>query len=265
MLSLCGHIKYEDVDEMTLVQRVEGVIANYLGDKDELAVISEAVSPPVERFDASLASPLPDQEREEHERWMATWANMGLSHVYGFPLWEEEVFHLLQRTYAETFSIFAHYSKSGSSGTSSATAAMTMQQSELGSLVHDIGLATEVFPIARVNVIFTRADQAEEVGHKKGGNKSLEFHEFLEAVVMLSFHRANPAFGQTGGESVPAHTLPDCLLSLLERQLLKLAKHDKLAKIKRSIKDSSECQEIFKARTPQFRTKFDQLAKHGTA
>ena len=33
-LTLCGHIKYEEVDEMSLAQRVDGICANYLGLKD---------------------------------------------------------------------------------------------------------------------------------------------------------------------------------------------------------------------------------------
>ena len=43
-LGLCGHIKYEELDEMCLADRVAGVIANYLGEKDEQKVISECLS-----------------------------------------------------------------------------------------------------------------------------------------------------------------------------------------------------------------------------
>ena len=35
---------------MSLAQRVAGIVANYLGEKDEKAVISEHVAPPMERF-----------------------------------------------------------------------------------------------------------------------------------------------------------------------------------------------------------------------
>ena len=38
-----------------LAQRVAGMISNYLGEKDEHAVISEVVAPPMERFDASTS------------------------------------------------------------------------------------------------------------------------------------------------------------------------------------------------------------------
>ena len=47
-LALCGHIKYERVVEMSLAQRVLGIICNYLGEKDERAVITEAVVVPQE-------------------------------------------------------------------------------------------------------------------------------------------------------------------------------------------------------------------------
>ena len=66
-----------------------------------------------------------------------------------------------------------------------------------------MGLATSSFPIARVLLIFERSDQAdatdavaataafgvqkEYLQVKKGGNKSLELHEFFEMLVMLSF------------------------------------------------------------------------------
>ena len=52
-LALCGHIKYEELEEMSLSTRVAGIFANYLGEKDEHAVISEFLFPPLERFDPS--------------------------------------------------------------------------------------------------------------------------------------------------------------------------------------------------------------------
>ena len=80
---------------MSLAQRVEGVIANYLGQKDEQVVISEAVVPRVERFDPAAAKLLPWQPADEYRRLLDTWRKMDLSQVFGFPLWEAEVFGLL--------------------------------------------------------------------------------------------------------------------------------------------------------------------------
>ena len=58
-LALCGHIKYEEVEEMTLEQRFEGLFSNYLRGDDETKwesehdVITKAEVEPVMRFDAS--------------------------------------------------------------------------------------------------------------------------------------------------------------------------------------------------------------------
>jgi hypothetical protein len=106
-LGLCGHIKYEEIAEMSLPQRVDGIIANYLGEKDEHAVITEAVAPPMERFmPPALSSGV-------NSRWLATWQKMDLSHVFGFPAWEKEVYGLLEGSIKELRSIFTQYSKVG--------------------------------------------------------------------------------------------------------------------------------------------------------
>ena len=58
-LALCGHIKYEEVEEMTLEQRFEGLFSKYLRGDDETKwesehdVITKAEVEPVMRFDAS--------------------------------------------------------------------------------------------------------------------------------------------------------------------------------------------------------------------
>ena len=76
-LGLCGHIKYEEIEEMSLAQRVAGVICNYLGEKDEHAVISEVVAPPMERFDVASSG--------ADKKFCAVWSKLNLGHVFGFP------------------------------------------------------------------------------------------------------------------------------------------------------------------------------------
>ena len=61
------------------------------------------------------------------------------------------VFALLQGTFAEIKSIFDYYAKSGTAGSASATAAMTMQTTELTTLALDCSIATPSFPMARIN------------------------------------------------------------------------------------------------------------------
>ena len=71
-LGLCGQIKYEEVEEMSLAQRVEGIISNYLkgegpGWGDEHDVITKAVVEPILRFDVSYAVPSGGQPKEEFD------------------------------------------------------------------------------------------------------------------------------------------------------------------------------------------------------
>ena len=278
-LGLCGHVKYEEIEEMSLPQRVDGVIANYLGEKDEHAVITEAVAPPMERFKPPTVASGADK------KWIETWSKMDLSHVFGFPSWEKEVYSVLEGSVSELRSIFAQYSKLGGASSGSAKAAETMQQSELINLALDCGIASEAFPMARVINIFERADQVDDSfavskadkrvvtgASAKGGDGSLELHEFLEAIVMLAFARANPKFGEVGHTTVEAvaHPLPECLETLLKRSLLQSAKRDVVAGVKAQIADDPDVQvaiwsfksqllKAWKAKTDQPSISIDQF------
>ena len=85
IIALCGHIKYEEVAQMSLPQRVAGAFANFLQEKDEKLVISECLYPPLERFDISTAVPKAGAPYEEHTCLVETWGKMDLSHMFGFP------------------------------------------------------------------------------------------------------------------------------------------------------------------------------------
>lgn len=168
-------------------------------------------------FNESLAKKIHWRLTYNHKLCLQAWKRMNLSHVFGFPVWEKAVFTLLHKSFAELTSIFTHYAKSGSAGSSSAHGALTMQQTELTNLALDCALATETFPMARVQGVFARSDH-------KNGDHALELHEFLEAVVQLSFFRANPRYGEVGHEHEAPNPLPGCLENMLTKSLLKKAK-----------------------------------------
>jgi hypothetical protein len=187
ILALCGHIKYEEIEAMSLPMRVSAVFANYLGEKDEQAVISEALYPPLVRFDPSTSQPKAGAPYNEHRLLLETWAKMDLSHMFGFPAWEGELFGAFQGAFGELRSIFDYYAKSGTAGSASAGAAMTMQSTELTNLALDCNFVTPAFSMARVNTIFQRADQVDDTfkesaaDHRvvegetaKGGDRGLE-------------------------------------------------------------------------------------------
>ena len=152
-LALCGHLKYEEVEQMSLAQRVAGIVANFLGEKDEEHVIAEAVVPKVERFDPASAAPPTGMETDLHDLFLHTWSRMDLRQAFGWPLWEKPVFHLLHRSFPELKSIFKQYASSGG-GASSVHGAETMQSTELTNLALDCQLPTEAFPISRIQAIF---------------------------------------------------------------------------------------------------------------
>ena len=219
-LALCGHMKYEEVEGMSLAQRVAGVCANLLGEKDEQAVISEAIVPKIERFDPSKAKAEEAMlSEEDHKSFLTFWARMDLSHVHGFPLWEQQVFLTLHKSFHEVKAVFRQYSRTG----------FSLQQTELVNLALDCGLVTSTFPMARVQGVFTRADQTDDGKH---GDNALELHEFMEALVQLSFSRANPRHGEAGREHEAAQPLPGCLEAMLQKNLMKKAKRDGLAKVR---------------------------------
>jgi len=276
-LALCGSIKYEEIAEMTLATRFSGMVQNYLVEADEQFIISEAVVPPPPRYDTKLAKPLKDQPEAEHKALLKTWAAMDLSHVYGFPLWEEELFGVFQRAFPELKSIFAQYAKSGSAGSGSAMSAMTMQQTELTDLALDCELASEGFKMARINNIFLRADQVDDTfevnkadsraGSVKGktaerGNQALTMAEFFECLVMIAFARAQPEFGDVGknSEEFVKEPLPGCLETMLQKNVLVKAKRDTLMKFKKMVDKDPECVEALRTRKVELKKQFEAAA-----
>jgi hypothetical protein len=164
VLALCGTNKYAGVTDakgqpMALAAMVDGMFANYLGEADEAQVV-QSLFPPPPRFDPAVATapgkPAPPPS------FMAAWKQMNLSHLFGFPTWEAGVFGVLESNFAELNSIFSQYAKSGTAGSSNMTSLMTIQQTEFTTFALDTGLMTDDFSTARINNIFTRADQVDD-------------------------------------------------------------------------------------------------------
>ena len=97
---------------------------------------------------------------------------------------------------------------------------------------------------------------------------------------MLAFQRANPKWGEVGSnakafsiradgsvrEEKQTETyvlLPGCLETLLKDVLLKKAKTDTLAKIKKVIQGDPACQAVFQEHRAYFKEEFGERAKDG--
>ena len=280
LLGLIGYIKYAEIKEMTNADKFMAMVDNWCMIRDEQAVINDACVPVPPRFDyKKLTSPLKGQEPKEYERLVATWDKMSLSHIYGFPVWEDKAFALVQKYFSELVSIFSEYSKSGSAGSGSAKAAMTMQSTELTNLSLDCELATDAFPMSRINLIFMRADQVDStlVASKsdarvkegkgaEGGDKGLELHEFLECLMFLAFSRQNPEFGnldlgQIGQQVEPDSPMPGCFEDVLTKNILQKARRDKLAKVRKMVDKDPEVALVKKKRYAALREQFEIVCK----
>ena len=108
-VALCGCVKYEEVEQMSLAQRVAGIVANLLGEKDEQQVITQAIVPKVTRFEPEQLKPPPHVSAASHLRFLAAWRRMDLSRIHGFPLWERPVFVRLLASFDELDAFFAFY------------------------------------------------------------------------------------------------------------------------------------------------------------
>ena len=169
-IALCGSFKYAEVksggvkDEgMDLAMMAEACCYNYAGEKDEGEAITNALYPPLVRYDPSTSG--------ASQGFIDVWGMMDLSKLFGFPLWEEDVFFALYGAFNELQSIFAMYAKSNASGSASASQALTMQQTELTDLALDCSLATDAFPMARVVLVFESADAVKDQAALKKGAK----------------------------------------------------------------------------------------------
>ena len=253
-LALCGHIKYAEVKDSTMAQRVQGAVDNYLGTRSEREVISNILFPPPPRSKiADTAGPLPGQHADMHAMFLSTWKEAMRAclevDVMGFPAWEEDVFKLVQEHYHELSAIFSHYSQSiaGGSLQKSTLLTVTLQDNELASFCRDAGLLTEQFTIARVQSLFKDVANAFAATKTTGGTASngqgggsgvysegIHMPGFLVLLLLMALNRANPKLGRVGeaGEQAVDSPIPDCLKTMLEKNVLKKAKRNKMSSLK---------------------------------
>ena len=204
------------------------------------------------------------------------WRGRDLSHLWGFPTFEEGVFAVLNDNFSELNSIFSQYAKSGTAGSSSMNSLLTMQTTEFTNLALDCGICTDEFTDARLNTVFLRADQVDEkaaitvsatgdegdgsgkvMSAVRQGDHGLQIHEFFEALVAVALYRANPDLGELG-ELDASDPLPGCLEALLKNQVLTNAKRDKLALVKSALETDADVQQL----VPDIKKRLQTSKKH---
>jgi len=208
LLALCGLLKYADLDGMDLGGKIDGIAHEFLGKKGDADVVASAGAP-VERFAPPASGKLAPQ-----------WAKMDLSHVFGFPTWEKEVYGLLEGAHDDLEAIFKYYA--GAEG--------LMQQPELVDLVADCGLAAPHFGLPKIVKLF------DDVNKQTGATDSdLEFYEFLQLVVQLAY--AVNGGGTGGGADAAA-----ALSVMLQNNLSRTSRKAQLAELVGALQADAEVQ-----------------------
>jgi len=220
----CGVDKYRSIEEISTPDKVLAMISNILGDQNEEQVITAATYIKAARF------PTPDSSPHGQE-WLATWSNLQLGKLPGFPLWEKDVFDIISANLEALRSIFSAYAASSLEGPST-----EMDMDEFHDFVIEADLVTDAYGFDTMSGQFTKANA--------GSNDSvLEFHEFLTMLVAISFFRANPQYGMRKGDSRKAMAnvganegaadkfgeevpLPGCLSDMLTEKVLPNARTD---------------------------------------
>ena len=150
----------------------------------------------------------------------------------------------------------------------------------LQTLAIDVGLNSAKFSMTRVINIFKRADQVDDTFKvsaadkrvltgetAKGGDNGLELHEFFECLVTLALQTRNPKFGEVGHNDASAvpNPLPGCLDTLLNKSILKKAKTDTLAKVKKMVEKEPEVQVVLRPRKAVLKAHFEAAANRAAA
>jgi len=153
--------------------------------------------------------------------WVTTWSALKLSELPGFPVWEKQVHDELAENFKPLRSIFRAYSASSLQGS-----ARDMDLEEFQDFAIEADLATSQYGIETMLGQFTEAN----VGSK---DTVLELHEFLTALVRISFFRANPQYGMRIGKDQnnadlfgAEKPLPTCLIEMLRSKVIPNARYE---------------------------------------
>jgi hypothetical protein len=258
----CGVDKYKGVKEMSPAQAVKALMQNMLGEAEEEEVVIAATYIHAERFDAErIAKPLPSDGPGDFEKWMDCWKRIEIMDMHHWPLWEDDVFNMLQPLFKELQLIFLAYTRSISED--SAEDAMEMDMGEFHDFVVDVGLETKqyTFDVMCNQFIKANATNTAQVreqhmqGRKNNASKDdleeqkkakaavpdkikgkndgteakkdaeLVLYEFIGMLVRISFWRCNPKFG-TFGNNDEVLAVPACLSKVLNEIILPKAKRE---------------------------------------
>ena len=241
-LSRVAVSKYGAIKQYSNAAKLEAFLQNWFGEFTEEECIHRATYIKADRYDFARDSrPLPGESDEDLREFWSTWKAIRLDGLYGFPLWEQDVFTLLHSNYNALRLIFRGYCRS----LEDAAVATTMSLEEFEDFAVDVGLPTslQTNPSCRP-AVYTLSDvkheflKANESGKGLAGPKAddeLELPEFLACITRVAFHRLNPEYGElTMEHQETILPVPQCLERTLNEAILPTAKRDDAGKFRES-------------------------------
>ena len=201
---------------------------------------------------------------------------------------------VLQQHFAELSLIFLAYCRSVL-GSDTAEDATEMEMAEFYDFVSECGLETRQVRFDQMTIQFQKANavnsaqareahhdvrrsagtkrdaKAAEVARVKGSNDGTEavkdaelvLYEFIGLLVRIAFQRANPTFGNYGNKR-PVVPLPDCLVSMLEVEVLPRARKDQSAQFRETVMQELSVKAVLEEYSSKLRAWYDRCTTNDT-
>ena len=211
LLVRCAHLKYANVPGMSLAQRVSAFLRIILdGATADSAMDIDVARPSAGAFDPAAEPPPPNMSDDDHDAWIATWAELDFRGLPGYESGARNVYLVLRKNVLQLQDIFCQYSKNGSVESS-----IFLETWE--AFVLDANLVTRAIGVQRTRAVFDHAAIKNKLGQPV-----LRLPQFLQALVHMAYLRSNPVSVLSGGSKpTPLPKAVDAVIQHLFSRYLK--------------------------------------------
>lgn len=230
---------------MSLFDRMSGIVSNLRGNEWPRDTVTRAISMmPPPRLDAGEAARSTVRGTEEMlSLWLGAWTHCDLSMLPGFPLWEEGVHNALGSIFTDVvYPVYLYYSRCKPESAVTVERGRSLGMDEWMQLVSDCKLAGRGCDLRALRKVHGHC-----VPHNHEGvlEARLLLPQFMLALATVAFQRANAAWLEAPppGSKAP-RPLPDCLVELLQLNIVPHAQRDSVPQELVSLRDDNMVQDV---------------------
>jgi len=235
-LTRCAEIKYMELPDLSIAQRLRGLLENALNGHSTQHVMLEAAHLQVpERFDVRSFVPPTDSDPAHFALCVELWGSLNLGAIPGFPAQQRRVFNTILSHIVSLVSVFAHYCRS-SLIESSEHVKCRISLIGWAHLVDDCHMITKSFSIEKADSVYASI---------AGNSDGLSLSGLIEALVFVSFMRSNAELLELHKRTAPRlvpidHTLD----SFLRTNVLPFARRRDLLGLRRYVQHDATLQRL---------------------